>query len=434
MNKLDYLKFFFENKIYESKAAIQAILAIQFEDPESSGIFKEHPGAVFVENGKFNYISGTLIEIAGDVNDAFVYMDTVFDFPGDFHPMLKGNAIKSTFGLMLFNIVLFWEPFGGKVDYVNKSFANKKMMEGILSKLMVDNPAPGEEVPEGKASVDDCLKFSSNCQFLHGLSNWFVKPGGVDTLTLSPAILKRKEELLAELRESGKINDPVAFTEMLTKLVDMDRKEQLSGPSRNFYIADKYISTARKRMFLAFGIEQNATGDGWVALPRSLDEGIDPEQVVNYINTAVAGAYSRSMATGEGGSRVKDTLQLIGRSIRNGDDCGTPIGEEIILTKSTAQRWVGGFFITGKGKAEQITAENAASFIGKTLIMRVPQFCGQVDNNFCLKCLGAGLGANANRLSAELARVPTEAMLTRMKAHHQAGLDTVIIDLNAAVK
>jgi len=430
ITKLEYLRHFFNNRGYEAKGAIQSIISIQFEDPESSGVFKTFDHAVWIEGGTFKTnIDGSTVDVEGNVDEAFSVMDTRYDFPGDFHPMLRGKAITSTFGLMLFNLVLFWEPFGDKVEYINKSLADKKMLEGLIAKLMVDNPKEGETLPADKASVDACLQFSSNGQFLHGLGIWYIKPGGVDALTVSPEILKRKDELIAELKAAGKLSDPVAVTAMIEELVEMDRKVQLAGPSRNFYIADKYISTARKRMFLAFGIEQNPTGDGWVFLSQSLNEGIDPTQIVTYVNTAVAGAYSRSMATGEGGSRVKDALRLIGRSVVEGDDCGSPVFEWITVS----DMWMGGYFISDKGVV-QITKDNINTLQGHRVKMRVPQYCRQIDGNFCKTCLGERLGLHKNRLSAEVVRMPTEAMLTRMKAHHQAGLNTRRIDLRQAIK
>lgn len=431
MTKLEYLKYFFANRGFEAKAAIQSIINIQLEDPESSGIFKTIPFAVYIEGGKFwTLIDGLPTFIEGDVEKPFAVMDDRYDFPKDFHPVLRDKATTSTFGLMLFNIILLFEPFNGLVPYANKYFS-KGFIEDTINDLMVDNPKEGEAVPEGKVSVKDCLRFSTASTFLHGLGSWYIKPGGVDTLTIDPSIIKRRNELFALHKDE--INDPVIFTTIVEELVEMDRQIQLKGPSKNFYIADKYISTARKRMFIAFGIEPNATGDGWVALPNSLNEGIDPSELVTYINTAVAGAYSRSMATGEGGSQVKEVLRLIGRSVVVDQDCGSPVGERMTLTNKTAKSWIGGYYLEGKTPT-LITKDNFGSLIGKPIFMRVPQFCTRIDGNYCKTCLGERLGMLKTRLSAEVVRVPTEAMLTRMKAHHTAGAKSTVLDLDAAIK
>ena len=429
MTKLDFLKRFFDSKAYGNKAAVQSLIAIQLDDEESAGAFKKIPGAVYVENGKFfTLIEGIGNPIVGDVNKPFASMDDRFDLPGDFHPILKGDPVATTFGLLLFNVVLWWEPFKGKVAYGHEF--SKKYIEATLSRLMVDNPKEGEEVPADKASVTDCLKFTENCYYLEGLGAHFVKPGGVDTMTVSPAILKRKKELL-ELHKH-ELSDPVVFTNIIDELVEMDRKEMMSGPSKNFFINDKFIHTARKRMFLAFGIEQGPDGK-WVPLIQSLDQGIDPEHIVTYVNTAVAGAYSRSMATGEGGSQVKEVLRLIGRSSVTELDCNSPVGEALVLTKPIANGWIGGYYLENK-KAVLIDANNVKALVNKLIHVRVPQFCLTPDGNYCKTCLGEGLGKYGSRLSAEVVRIPTEAMLQRMKAHHSAGGTTGVLDLKYALK
>jgi hypothetical protein len=430
MTKLEFLKRFFDNKGYGSKAAIQSLITIQLEDEDSSGAFKKIPFAVYIEGGKFfTLIDGAPEYIEGNVEAPFSHMDDRFTLPDDFHPILKGKGLETTFGLLLFNVILFWEPFQGIAPYVNKGFT-KKVIEGLLASVMVDNPKEGETVPEGKVAVRDCLKFTENCYFLEGLGAHFVKPGGIDTLTVSPAILKRKKELM-EIHKH-ELSDPVVFTSIAEELVEMDRKEMMSGPSKNFFINDKFIHTARKRMFIVFGIEQGPDGN-WVPLANSLDDGIDPEEIVTYVNTAVAGAYSRSMATGEGGSQVKEVLRLIGRSKVAGTDCESVVGEPIVLTKKDARNWIGGYHVVNK-KAVLIEEGMLDGLMNKPIFVRVPQFCVTIDGDWCKTCLGEGLGMYGSRLSAEVVRVPTEAMLTRMKAHHQAGANNVTLDLESAIK
>lgn len=430
MNKIEYLKYCFANKGYGLKAALQSIITIQFEDEDSSGAFKKVPYAIYVEDGKYHVlVDGNPVVVEGDITQPLFHMDDKLHLPGDFHPHLQGEAIDTTFGLFLFNVVLFWEPFGGKVKYVNKEFT-KGLIEGLISKLMVDNPGPGESVPEGKASVDECMAFSENCNFLEGLGSHFIKPGGVDVMQVSPAVMKRKAELL-ELHKH-ELSDPVVFTAIMDELVDMDAAEQRSGPSKNFFINKKFTHTARKRMFIAFGIEPDANG-GWVALPQSLDEGIDPKEIVSYINTSVVGSYSRSMATGDGGARVKDTLRLVGRSSVTEIDCGSTKGEPVTINDKNKKGWIGSSHIVD-GKAVALTEEFLDKSVGKTLQIRVTEYCVTEQGNFCKTCCGESLGAYGTRVSAEVVLIPTTAMLTRMKAAHTAGGTIVRLDLQTAIR
>lgn len=431
MTKLEFLKYCFDHKGYAEKACLQALTTIQFEDEESSALFKKVPYTPYVEGGKYwVLVDDKPVHLEGDVNKPPFHMDTLLDLPGDFHGCLKGVPLKTTFGLFLFNVVLFWEVFYGIVPYVNKPFT-KKLIEGILSDVMVDDPLPGETVPEGKAGATQCMKFSENCYFLEGAGSYFIKPGGLDILTVDPSITKFLKDQFTLNKD--KLGDPVVVTAIIDQAVDMDRKLMLSGPSKNFFINDKFIHTARKRMFLAFGIEPNATGDGWVFISNSLDMGVGPDQIVDVINTAVVGSYSRSMATGEGGSRVKEMLRLVGRSIVSEDDCMSPVGEDVLITEKNKSGWVGSFHIVD-GKAILLTKEVLDKAVGKFVKMRVTQFCTTPAPNYCRTCCGEGLGKYGTRVSAEVVLPYTQMMLTRMKAAHSAGGSIVRLDLFTAIK
>lgn len=433
MNKLTFLKHWFNNDGYVEKGAIQSMVSIQLDSEDSAGAFKNIPGAVFVEDGVFKtLINGEVIKLDGDVTKPYCYMNDRFEFPKDFHPVLKGKELLSTFGLMLFNIIIFYEPLGGAVEYINKSFS-KGLIQKVISDVMVDEPEEGEVLPEGKAGVKACLRVTENCYFLEGLGQFFIKPGGVDTLTVDPSVLRRRDELFAKHKD--KLSDPVVFTAIMDELVDMDRVIQMSGPSKEFYINDGFISNARKRMFIAFGIEPNPTMTGWVPMTQSLDEGTDEKLLPHYINTAVEGSFGRAMATGEGGSRVKEISRLISRAsiVKDVTDCGSPVGEKVLIREGNSKSWVGSYFIDGN-KLGKITEDNHKGFIGKTLAMRVPQFCIIKEGNFCETCLGDQLGKSGDMFTAEVILIPTNFMLYEMKKAHISGRGVSHLDLRLAIR
>jgi len=433
MTKLEYLKWFFENRGYNEKASLQAMISIQFEDEDSSGLFKQYPYTVFVEGGKFNVLVDGLQQVVeGNVDEPLFQMDDRLSLPGDFHPQFKGKAFDTTFGLFLFNVVLLWEPFKDAVDYLNKEFT-KPRMESIIREVMVSNPPPGEAVPPGKASVAQCQQFTKNCYFLEGLGSFYIKPGGVDALTVDQRVLDLKAKLMAENKD--KLKDPVVVTNIIDQCVELDMQICMTGPSRKFFIAKKFIDNSRKRMFISFGIEPSADGKGWVFLDKSLDEGWDPQFLADYINTSVAGSYSRSMATGEGGAEVKETIRLVGRFFVSSDivDCGTPKLEEVDIHASNYSYFVGTTAKIGD-KLIKLDLAAAEKYKGKSLMIRVPQFCLAPDGSYCKTCCGEGLGAFGERLSTEVVLMPTSMMLGRMKAHHVAGSKTSVLDIETALK
>lgn len=433
VNKVEYLKHFITNEGYDSKGSLQSLITIQFEDPDSSELFKLEPFAAYIEKKKYwTLIDGQPVQLDGDVNEPFFYMDEILEIPGDFHPMLKGKAVKTTFGLLLFNVILIWEPFKGTVDYINREFT-KGIFEDLFRDIMVDNPKEGETVPQGKASVDECLMFTHNCNFLEGLGTHYIKPGGLDALTVDPEVLALRDRLFKE--HAHELNNPVVFTTIVEQVVALDMKKMLEGPSKKFFINKKFIDNSRKRMFIAFGIEPNDTGDGWVALTQSLDEGWDTKHLAAYINTAVAGSYSRSNATGEGGSMVKETLRLIGRAVVSMTipDCGSPSTETVIIAQSNKKYWLGIFAVINK-TLTLITKDNVDSLIDKPIEIRASNRCTLPDGQYCQTCCGIGLGAYGERLSSEIVLIPTRMMGQRMKAAHIAGSTTAVLDLDIALK
>lgn len=433
MNKLQYLKHFIDNEGYNDKASIQSIITIQFEHPDSSELFKQEPFAAYVEKGVYHtLIDNQPVQLEGDVKEPLFYMDELLDLPGDFHPLLKGKPVKTTFGLFLFNVILIWEPFNGLVDYVNKEFT-KGFFEDLFREIMTDNPKDGELIPFGKASVDQCLMFSHNANFLEGLGSHYIKPGGLDALTVDPEVLALRDKLFKENKD--KLTDPVVVTNIIDQVVALDMKKMLEGPSKKFFINKKFVDNSRKRMFIAFGIEPNAAGDGWVPLLQSLDEGWDPKHLSDYINTAVVGSYSRSMATGEGGSQVKETLRLIGRAVVSmlTRDCGTPGTETVVIDKSNKRYWHG-INAMVKGVVVQITKDTVDSLVGKPIQVRVTHKCILIDGEYCPTCCGVGLGMYGERLSSEIVLIPTRLMLGRMKAAHVAGSKTSLLDMELVLK
>lgn len=445
MNKVDFLSYWFNNDGYIEKAAIQSVVTIQLEDPSSSEMFKAEADTqlkefgkatgVWVKDGKFfSYVNGEETHIQGDVSEPLFYMTEKVTVPAGFHPMVT-EAMTTTFGLLLFNIVIFYESVGLLQPYVNKEFT-KGLIENFYIERMVDDPPEGEDIPQGKASCTQCLELLDNIYYLQGLGQYFIKPGGLDALTVDPSIIKRKYELFEKHKDE--LNDPVVFNAIVDELVEMDRKIQLSGPSKNFYINDKFISNARKRMFIAFGIEPNQAEGGWVSITSSLDEGTDTKLLNHYINTSIEGSYGRGKATGEGGARVKETIRLFSR-IRvneNIDDCGSTVTEPIELRKEVINSWIGGNFLEGK-KVVQLTKENKDSYLNKTVNMRVPQYCrAELDEKetYCKVCLGKKLGSVVEQLSSELTLIPTGFMLQRMKGMHIAGTSNVTLDLDLCLK
>ena len=436
MNKLDFLKIAFspEHKAYQEKAFLQSILAIHIpDDLESKAAFQKIPWAVYVEEGSYWYVDPYRqqpVAIEGDITQPLFSMNTLFGIDPDFHPFITEKIPETTFGIFLFNLVLNYEVFGDVIPYHNGEFTDK-YIKGIIVETMVDDPEEGESVPPGKIPCSLHMRWAEHVNYLQGLDAYFLVTGSLDSLNVDPSILKRKAELFKIHKDE--LNDPVVFNNIIKELVDMDRKIQLSSNYATFFIDDKYISNARKRMFIAFGVEFNQETGTYVGLGNSLDEGWDMDHLVDYVNTAIDGFYDRGKATGEGGAGVKELLRLLGRISITENDCRSPVGEPVYMDEYNLKLWRTGYVFTPKG-AELLGDQPKEKYLGKTVIMRVPQCCLVKDGNLCSVCAGSGLGSQSNRVSSEVVEVPTKFMLQRMKSSHLAGQGNTRLNLKAALR
>lgn len=419
MTKFEFLKAAFAHRAYKRKEWMLSVCTIGFEDAESKAILSKWPYAVWIEGETFKFHDHEGVEhtLEGDVLEPVFTMADTIDMPGDFHAALRGEAMTTTFGIFLFNVVMFWEAVGEVIPYQNRELT-PGLIRDFIADIMVDDPAEGETVPEGKAPVRDVLKISKNANFLEGILYAIVKCGSKDALTVSKEVVDLKNRLLKENKDH--LSDPLVFNDIVEQCVNLDYEIQMKGESATFYIDKSYVSNCRKRMFIMFGIEYNSETNTWVPLVDPLTKGWDPRHMVDYINTAIEGAYNRGKATGEGGARVKDILRIMGSKRVVQDNCGVKVGEMVMMYPANKKLWLGCFTIDN-GKDVMITKDNWNKYEGKVVPVRSMQFCLTPEGDYCKTCAGKGLGASATRLPAAVSRTATVFMLLRMKSSHISG-------------
>ena len=86
------------------------------------------------------------------------------------------------------------------------------------------------------------------------------------------------------------------------------------------------------------------------------------------------------------------------------------------------------------GGQPKILSKVDTDLIGKTVEMRVPQYCTQPEDNLCHICCGQKLGKIENRVSAEAVYIFTQFMLTRMKAMHVSQLKTITMTMDQILR
>uniref|UniRef100_A0AAU8KZ44 DNA-directed RNA polymerase subunit alpha n=1 Tax=Pantoea phage Survivor TaxID=3232176 RepID=A0AAU8KZ44_9CAUD len=434
MHKLDYLFLAFKNRAYTRKTFLMSIFSMVHDSPKNNKLLSDVPFAAFRDNEKkevyfFNNGERTVIE-GHTWGQPLFNKNEKITVDVEAHEFVT-EKMETTIGLFLTNIVVLFESFGKRTSYINGKITGG-VIQGVIDGLMVDNPEEGEALPEGKASVDECLKVTKQLDYLEGMNQVFVKASSVDVLTVHPEVIKLRDELLGQLEKEGKLGDPTAVAIAIDKVIALDAKIQYSGPSKDFFINGKFIDNARKKMFIIFDMVPDFNTGKYNLLRKSLDEGWDPDHYPEYINTAISASFDRGNATGEGGAEVKLAILLTNRIMIGGEDCNSPRTEAVKLTKHNFKGWVGGYIL--EGGSPKVLTKKDDGLIGSVVQMRVPQFCQQPDDNLCKVCCGEKLGAIRERVSAETVYIFTQFMLTRMKAMHVSQLKTITMTLAQILK
>lgn len=435
MHKLDFLFMTFQKRAYIRKTFLMSLFSFVHDTPKNNALLKEVPFAVhrdsalnqfyfYNENKEREVITG------GDFKQPLFNKNEKITVDVSAHDYIN-EKLETTVGLFLTNIVVLFESFGERTSYINGKISGGTIM-GLIDGLMVDNPGEGGTVPEGKASVDDCLKVTKQLDYLEGMNQVFVKASSLDVLTVHPDVIALRDKLLKELEDEGKLDDPTAVAVAIDKVIALDAKIQYSGPSKDFFINSKFIDNARKKMFIIFDMVPDFNTGKYNLLRKSLDEGWDPAHYPEYINTAISASFDRGNATGEGGAEVKLAILLTNRIKVAGEDCNSPRTEAVMLRKHNFKGWLGGYYVTPDGP-KKLTKDDEG-LIDKVVGMRVPQYCIQAEDNLCRTCCGEKLGAIEERVSAETVYIFTQWMLTRMKAMHVSQLKTITMTLDQILR
>lgn len=436
MHKLDYLFLAFKNRAYVRKTFLMSIFSLVHDTPKNKALLEEVPYAAIrdKENKQIYFIdenkNKVIIEGYSDFNAPLFHKNEKITVDVEAHEFITEKQ-ETTIGIFLVNIVTLFESFGNRASYINGKIGGGTI-QGLIDGLMADNPTPTKPLPEGKASVDECLNVTKQLDYLEGMNQVFVKASSLDVLTVHPDVIALRDKLLKELEDEGKLDDPTAVALAIDQVIALDAKIQYSGPSADFFINSKFIDNARKKMFIIFDMVPDFNTGKYQLLRKSLDEGWDQKHYPEYINTAISASFDRGNATGEGGAEVKVAILLTNRILVGGQDCNSPRTETVTLNKFNFKGWVGGFYLVD-GKPVELNAEDK-DMMGKTVQMRVPQYCTQDEGNLCYTCCGKKLGAIKYRVSSEAVYIFTQFMLTRMKAMHVSQLKTITMTLDQIVR
>ncbi len=334
--------------------------------------------------------------------------------------------IETTVGNVIANAMVLIYPFNDKVPFVVGRF-NKNSIEKHVCELLIDNKE-GKNNPKA-ITVDELLKFNEAVGALTGLSTVVVPTGTAKTFTIDPAIIKRRDELLAEYKDQ--LHDPAIIAKIEKELIDMDKASFKGDLAEGFLIGKKSFDVARKRMFIMLGIEMGF-GDTKEAIGTSLNEGIDVNNLPTLIDAMRAGSYGRGKETELGGEQVKYFYRVYQNTRVEEPDCGTKRGLTWTIDDSNYKNFVGLYLAND---AQEVLTESALkAMVGKTVEIRSPMYCNTKAPGYCAKCVGDAYSANPNALLTAASNVGSVMMNWFMKKMHGVVLKTTKLDWSDALR
>ena len=386
----------------------------------------DEKGVYFVDpnnNGALTKIDDAVV-----TEPIFRVKDRITLHPGDLANV--GEEIETTYGNALINaMVLVW-PFGNKVPFITGRISGSALEEKIGSRLK-DTPPEGTERDPAFLYVDEFLKYCEAMSSLAGLAPINVPSASRRSMTVDPAVVKRRDELLEQYKDQ--LSDPAIVARIEEELAELDKSQFKGDPAEGFYISKKGFEVNRKRQFVMVGTESGFgdTKRGVKPITNSLQEGWQIEYLPEMADSLRSGSFNRGSQTALGGESVKYFYRIFQNTRVAEEDCGTNGGITRLITKDNWKAFLGLHLVpTGDRSPDttRLTEEKIKSFIGQRIKIRSPMICKTEGASFCARCVGDALARSPTGLHIAFADVGSIFMLSFMKAMHGKALRTARYD------
>lgn len=422
IDKADYFLRAMRAECYRHKAWV--IEAFAWVDALAHPPERAYPYALTRQaNGSYTFRDPatqeeTLLEGTFLKGAPFQLMEAI-ELPVDALPNVH-QRILTCYGNVLVNAVCLIYPFGDKIDF-QPGRLKVSGLETLIEKRLVD----GTPVHPQDVSIAEYKRFNEAIRHLEGFSQLCVPSATVKTMTVSPDVIKRRDELFKEHKDH--LDDPVVQARIDKELVALEREWMKGDPAERFYIKDKSYDVVRKRMFRMIGSE-SGFGKTGEFIGTSLAEGLDIENLPAMVNALRNGSYSRGALTALGGVEAKRNYRTFQNTVVAEEDCGTKLGLRLLLTPAMAKHFISSSVINPDGSVTELTAENLAEYTGKRVVLRSVAYCKTPDQNICAVCVGKKIAATPNAISTYSADLGSTFLQSFLAAAHGAVLKTTKMD------
>ena len=341
-------------------------------------------------------------------------VDTLDLEPGDVANVEE--KITTTVGRVLFNYLIFVEPFGKTFKFNNKPVnLGKGDVTKDINRALLDK----------KISVDS-YKVCLDRLFYLGHFTELCTPGFTErSITTTDEIEVRKKELYEKYKDT--LNDPQTISKIEDELIALDKAYMKGDNSLRFYTpqGSKPFDLYRKKLYITVGGIEAFSKDSskYEFLRNSLEDGLRVEDLSIYGNESRKGSYQRGHETQKGGYLTKLVIRAFHDSSVTIDDCETKRGVMIDFNLIPIEKFIGRYILL-QNKWVELT-----NSLAKTLpknhpyLMRSPMYC-QCKNGFCYKCIGKLFAElDVKQLSLTIVDITTTFMLASMKNMHGSKLE-----------
>lgn len=293
------------------------------------------------------------------------------------------NKFRTTVGLYIFNKGCI-EVFSDVLGYIN---------EPVTADLYEDiNASLSSALLEDKIKLEDFKKYMMQSQIYMSCCAALASSHTEAIFDLGKAVAKKKKELIEKKYKDRLANNDIkAASELEAELIAFAKDYLKDDPSVDMYNSGARSSWGNnfKNMYLAKGIVQKTDGEYGI-ITSSYMEGVAKKDFALTNDSAVSGPFSRANKTADGGYKEKlITAATQHIKVAYGEDCGTKNTIEVTLTKKNINQWLYCFVQEGS-KTVELTSDNKAKYIGKTVRMRFSSCCQYTKDKSCIceKCMG----------------------------------------------
>jgi hypothetical protein len=335
----------------------------------------------------------------------------------EYVPNYKGPpGVYTTVGRYVANYFIHIHPFGDKIPYVN-GVLNLGDTEQAVATLYIDKTIDLTKYGEREVTPHD--NFMNNLSFLCGFGDLFIPTLSKKSLTTSPEVLKRKQELLEKYKDQ--LHDPVIASKIEDELIALDKEWLKDDPSYGFYASEsKKFNIHRKKQFITGGVTESFGEDPptYKFIESSLSDGWKQQDLPVIFNDIRRGSHSRGKETELGGTQTKYLLRVFQNTKIEEEDCGTTRGLTFRLTKDLAPRFIGRYLISGNNKLITLDEDTIKNHIDKTITIRSFMYCNSKPG-VCYKCAGQVFEQlDTKALGVFSVDIGTTFLLSSMKAMH----------------